>query len=152
MSVTKSFPFIDSNFPGIYTTVRTKRKTKDFTVKVDLDGARIAKRQLKDGLSSEIQFDPPWYVFSSLRDVNTDWLRSSIGGASILSVQLCQSHFIRETAVLAGMEFTVRIAEEILGDLKEVNGKAFVCNLCISLIRSVLRSPRLLRRRSGVSP
>ncbi|KAJ7080671.1 hypothetical protein C8R44DRAFT_69182 [Mycena epipterygia] len=90
---------------SISTTVGGTQKAKDLSVKVDLGGVRIEKRQFKNALSSEIRFSPP----------------CSIDGDSTLSVQLCKSSFIRDTVVLTRMNFTVQMAQKILGDLTEVN-------------------------------
>ncbi|KAJ7462978.1 hypothetical protein FB451DRAFT_1495082, partial [Mycena latifolia] len=88
----------------ISTTLRGTTKRKDLFIKVDLGGVRIEKRRFRDQSPSKIQFNPP----------------RSLDGAATIRVQLCKSNFIRDTTVLAMMEFTLQKAQEILGDLTEV--------------------------------
>ncbi|KAF8186538.1 quinon protein alcohol dehydrogenase-like superfamily, partial [Mycena galopus ATCC 62051] len=107
MAASGSRPMRDKSvqIASISTTVCGAQKTKDLSVKVDLDGLRIVKRHFKEKVSCKIELNPP----------------RSIEGASVLSVQLCKSNFLRDPSILARMEFNVQLAERILGDFKEAN-------------------------------
>ncbi|KAJ7746034.1 hypothetical protein B0H16DRAFT_1462620 [Mycena metata] len=91
---------------SISTTIRSKQKLKDLSVKVESGGVRIEKQKFKEKLVSKIEFKPP----------------RSIGNESTLRVKLCQSQLFREV-VLSEMEFTVQSAQAILGHQIEVIGK-----------------------------
>jgi hypothetical protein len=114
-------------FPGISVTVRGQQKPKDLSVKVELSDVRIRKQKFKDKLLSKIQFNPPWWALlnSSEASLNSLCLLSSINVTSTLTVRLCESHLFREE-VLTRMEFTVDMAQGMLGLGTEVKGTLFL--------------------------